>query len=301
MSHGEFTALFSDAFDDELSASDKIRFDSHLTDCALCRNEFAAYRQAIGGVRALPLAKMPVAVTLPATSPGVSWWERAVASVTRGRSLATVAGLAAAAGVLSFSLLGHTGTPARSTALAPSRAPSSAANAIAGAAFDAEPAAPRAASLPPCMPSVLTKATAPKTDTSWSVAESSSGSAHISLATPVQTVTAGEEITVFATATIPATGATASTVVAACVSFSPSAVADGLQQASTAQDSAAKAATSESAVQWHVVGESGATRITVPATARPGDVITLVAAIPQGAGSDASAPAMQTTVILKVG
>jgi hypothetical protein len=61
--------LFSLAYDDALSDSERARFEAHLAHCEACAAALEEFRTAVDAVRALPAATMPVRVVLPATPP----------------------------------------------------------------------------------------------------------------------------------------------------------------------------------------------------------------------------------------
>jgi anti-sigma factor RsiW len=63
------TELFSDAYDGLLDDDARSRFDRHLARCAPCAAGFAALSVSIDAVRALPATRMPVPVRLPSTPP----------------------------------------------------------------------------------------------------------------------------------------------------------------------------------------------------------------------------------------
>jgi hypothetical protein len=61
--------FFSEAYDDVLDTRRRAEFDAHLAACPACAGAFACYRASIDLVRAMPQARMPVEVRLPATAP----------------------------------------------------------------------------------------------------------------------------------------------------------------------------------------------------------------------------------------
>jgi hypothetical protein len=63
------TELFSAAYDDALTPAERRRYDDHLAACTECAAEAERFRQAIDAVHALPAARMPQRVVLPATPP----------------------------------------------------------------------------------------------------------------------------------------------------------------------------------------------------------------------------------------
>lgn len=77
------SSQFSDAYDNTLSASERRRFEAHCETCAACAEQFANYNASLNAVHALPKARMPRRVHIPATAPGHAqsspWWQRLVA------------------------------------------------------------------------------------------------------------------------------------------------------------------------------------------------------------------------------
>jgi anti-sigma factor RsiW len=69
MADRHVTALFSEAYDGLLDDAARHRFDEHLAACPACAADFARFSGSVDALRALPAARMPVAVRLPATPP----------------------------------------------------------------------------------------------------------------------------------------------------------------------------------------------------------------------------------------
>jgi hypothetical protein len=96
-------ALFSAAYDGELSRDARAAFDRHLGECSACAAAFAELTTAVDALREQPPARMPYPVRLPEGSPvperrflGLPAW------LSQGRRLVaglTAAGVVAAAGV----------------------------------------------------------------------------------------------------------------------------------------------------------------------------------------------------------
>lgn len=61
--------LHSRAYDDALSEAERARYEDHLARCEACAATAEELRVAIDAVRAMPAARMPVRVVLPATPP----------------------------------------------------------------------------------------------------------------------------------------------------------------------------------------------------------------------------------------
>jgi hypothetical protein len=117
---------FSAAYDGELSAAERRRYEEHLAACAECTAAAEQFRQAIDAVHAMPAAQMPQRVVLPSTPPQV---EPGRGLGARLRELlpalrltpAWGAGVMAAAGIVAVVLVvhGHSGGGVNSTASAP--------------------------------------------------------------------------------------------------------------------------------------------------------------------------------------
>lgn len=99
--------LFSAAYDDALSPAERRRYDEHLAGCAPCAAAADEFRQAVEAVRALPAARMPVRVVLPATPPVAAPVEGRWRRVLRPPQLSPAwsAGVLALAGVVAVVLL----------------------------------------------------------------------------------------------------------------------------------------------------------------------------------------------------
>lgn len=77
------TKLFSERFDDRLSAADREKVDAHLSQCANCQSEWGKFQSVVQAVREMPKARMAQPVHLPSTAPaaestgflaGISAW-----------------------------------------------------------------------------------------------------------------------------------------------------------------------------------------------------------------------------------
>ena len=64
--------LFSEAYDETLAPAAQQRFDSHLESCAACASAWREFTASVDALRALPAARMPVRVQLPAGSPSAA-------------------------------------------------------------------------------------------------------------------------------------------------------------------------------------------------------------------------------------
>ena len=308
MTHQEARDLFSDAFDNELEGALHRDFQAHLQECADCRSEFGEYRRALQAMRAMPEVKMPVAVTIPQSPPTARG--RFGFSLTSGRGLASVAGLAAAAAILLVSTQFHgasSPSPGSSLSLLTPTAGS-------GPKFQAPLAADAQAGVAGCSPAIIVKDSVPSGGNSTTT---TTGGSHLHLYTAVSTVAAGDTVTVYAAATIavasvaaPGSTPSAPTVVAPCVSLMPPGVglsaipseemANSGGSVSSGSAFAQDARGPATAITWRAVDDSSRTTIIIPSTARSGDIITVVAEVPAGSGGIATAPAMEAVLNLRV-
>ena len=303
MKHDDARVLFSDAFDRELDPAQQRSFDTHLQECEACGKEFAEYTRTLRAVHAMPVVTMPVAVTIPDIR--ATPLQRFASSLLRGRGLATLTGLAAAAAILLVSTQFHGSVPA----------PGSSALRVQTPGFAARPSGPLAADMAAgCTPAVLPKDSVP-VSSAGSSANAANGGSRLHVYTDASTVSAGETITVYAAAsiTVASVGAPGSTppvpeIVAPCVSMSvggASAASAGPQvQAVQPDENAVASGAQKSApgqsVMWKVVDDGSSTTLTIPASAPSGSLITVVAEVPAGAGGIATAPAMEATLTLRV-
>jgi predicted anti-sigma-YlaC factor YlaD len=108
-------ALFSDAYDAELDAGVRRRFEEHLAVCSACQAAWADFRRALDAVRTLPAAVMPATVRLPAGDPRsapspLARWRRRWSPLGHPRPALAAAGMAAC-GILVIALAVHHGQP----------------------------------------------------------------------------------------------------------------------------------------------------------------------------------------------
>jgi hypothetical protein len=109
----------SAAYDGDLDAEGRSAFDAHIAACGACAGAWAEFGRAVDAVRALPMARMPHPVRLPAGPPlpdaaaegAVHAWLRR----TLGRPAVSVAAVAAVALGIGLGV----SRPASQTALAP--------------------------------------------------------------------------------------------------------------------------------------------------------------------------------------
>jgi hypothetical protein len=281
------TERFSEALDRMLSSSQQRDFDEHLAKCEACSSEFEQYSGAIAKVRALPLAKMPTPVRIPADlSPRTSRLDGILGYFKRGRGAATAVGLLAAAGLLLVASR-QTSTTSQATALkpavlTPALSPISGGQAQAGSAALAAPKPNAAFS---CAATLL-PANGPAVPSTYSdvvtVSGNSGSSTRITVAVPSATVHAGDTIAVYARATValqsvgsPGSSPSAPIAIGPCIQTSTSATAQAVNSSSLAN-------------------------VKIPSTSHPGDKVTVVAIVPAGSGGIATLPDLQATLTLTV-
>jgi len=280
------TERFSEALDRMLSSSQQRGFDEHLAKCEKCSSEFEQYSGAIAKVRALPLAKMPTPVRIPADlSPRTSRLAGIVGYFKRGRGAATAVALVAAAGLLLVASRQMSTTPQatalKPAALTPALSPISGGQAPAGAAI----AVPKPNTSGSCATTSLPANTAavPATYSDVVTVSGNGGSStRITVAAPSATTHAGDTIPVYARATValqsvgsPGSSPSAPIAIGPCIQTSTSATARAVNNSSLAD-------------------------VTVPGTAHPGDKITVFATVPAGSGGIATLPELQATLTLTV-
>lgn len=116
--------LFSAAYDGALSERERARFDEHMAGCQQCAAGQRDFRAAVDAVRALPPARMPVRVVLPATPPVAERRSLLPPFLKRlrlpGPGPALSAGMLAAAGiaVVVVAVHGHGGSTAAGSSVA---------------------------------------------------------------------------------------------------------------------------------------------------------------------------------------
>jgi anti-sigma factor RsiW len=198
------TERFSEALDRVLTSSQQRKFEQHLSTCDKCTTDYEQYRATIAKVRALPLAKMPVPVRIPADmAPRHSFAEGILGYLRRGRGVPTAIALVAAAGILVFASrqTSTTNPPGAASALRPAIvSPANGLNASQAQAA-AGLSVPKAAdSTVSCVAALLPgPASPPSTYSNVVTVRGSNGAAtEITIAAPSATVHAGDSIAVFA-------------------------------------------------------------------------------------------------------
>ena len=272
--------LFSAALDDELSPAQEQSFHDHLAECADCKASFQTFTEAVGKVRALPKAAMPLPVHLPTGAPSA---ERATASdwlrrlLTRRLPMGAATGVAALAAV-AIVVVGLTRGPAPAQSTAP--IPNHVGKANSG---------PLTAGSSESCPGAATVGTAPQFTYRTSTSDRSRPGQQLVLSASDSTAAAGSQIHIYAALTIPeqvagAPGAAAST---ATTTVTPCLTVTGAPGAFASL--AAPAAGTVPGDQVAGNASPGDT-ITIPPGTPSGTVIHVVATIPAGYPSASQAP-----------
>jgi putative zinc finger protein len=113
--------FFSAAYDDELSEQQAEQFHEHIRGCAACAAAYDTFRASVDAVRAMPQARMPVAVHLPSTAPVAEhrppWRRSGFPRLRVGYGGATLVGAVAAAVIVAVLLVRPTGNSGSPTSL----------------------------------------------------------------------------------------------------------------------------------------------------------------------------------------
>jgi hypothetical protein len=281
--------FFSAAYDDELSEAQADQFQEHVRGCAACAAAYETFRASVDAVRALPQARMPLAVHLPSTAPVAEQRPRSrrfrLPRLRVGYGGATLVGAVAAAVIVGILLVRPAGSGGGAN------------NLTAG-----NSAVPPGAHSANACPGTLagSKAGAPPAGyqhIAYEMDESRPGQ-RLVVATSTGDVAAGSQVVVYAQLSVPLAaaaapgtpGAAASTTTGAvavipCLSVTGigSAVVSPLAAlpAPGAQDGAA-AALSPSAVHGANGPSSSLFEFTVPPGTPSGTVLFIVATVPPG-------------------
>jgi len=274
--------LFSEAYDRRLDDAERRRFEEHLAACDQCRQQYAWYRSTVDSVRALPAARMPVPVVLPASPPAMEpgpggRWRTLVEAALRPRSLAA-AGVLAAGGLAAVVVAVHLSHGGTSTATSLNAA-GGAAQKYAGAA-PACPIRPFAVAAPPGQAAT----TPPEGFAANSVQAAAGQGQTLVLATRAHSYHPGDTVLVYARLVGPAP---ASTAIVPCVSLVRGEVvaAKGLEQTGPAAGSVRGAPAAPLATAEATDVNSPAApllKLVIPADVLPGTTLTLVATVPSG-------------------
>ena len=279
--------LFSAALDDELSPGQEQSFLDHLAQCNECSASYETFIEAVGKLRALPKAAMPLPVHLPS---GVPAAERATASdwlrrlIPRRLPMGAATGLAALAAV-AIVVVGLTrGAAPAPQALATPNQPGKAGNGPAAAA-----APPSAASCP----GAVAAGAAPQFTYRTTAADRSRPGQELVLSASDSTAAAGSQIRIYAALTVPAqaAGAPGAAASAATTSITPCLSVTGIPGGFASLNVPAAGP-----VQGDQVAPNGVAgdAVTIPPGTPPGTVIHVIATIPANYPSSSQAPLTAT-------
>lgn len=273
--------LFSAALDDELPPAQEQSFHDHLAQCDVCSASYQTFIEAVGKVRALPKAAMPLPVHLPSEAPAA---ERATASdwlrrlIPRRLPMGAATGVAALAAV-AIVVVGLT----RGTAPAPQAL---ATQNHAGTVSNSPNAA--AGSTASC-PIPAAAGTAPQFAYRTSASDRSRPGQQLLLSASDSTVTAGAQVTVYAVLTVPAqvAGAPGAAASAATTAITPCLSVTGAPGAF-----ASRSAPAPVPIQGDQVAPnaSAGDTVTIPLGTPSGSVVRVLAIVPANYPSNSEAP-----------
>lgn len=279
--------LFSAAIDDELSPAQEETFHDHLKQCSECSTSYETFTEAIGQVRALPKAAMPLPVHLPTGSPAT---ERATAAdwlrglIPRRFPMGMATGVAALAAV-AIVVVGLT------RGAAPTQESPATLSQHAGKNSNAPQAAEGQGQS--CLGAV-TAGTAPSFSYRTSASDRSRPGQQLVLSASGPTAAAGSTVQIYAALTVPAqaAGAPGAAASPATTSITPCFSVTGLPGAAAA---APNLRASGAIAQDQAPGSSnGNETLTIPPGTPPGTVIHVIATIPAGYPNTSQAPLSAT-------
>ena len=277
--------LFSAAIDDELSPAQEQSFHDHLEQCNECSASYQTFIEAVGKVRALPKAAMPLPVHLPSGAPTA---ERATASdwlrrlIPRRLPMGAATGLAALAAV-AIVVVGLTRGSAPAT-----QAPLATQNHAAKVG-----GAPNAASTTPQCPTGAAAGSAPQFTYRTSASDRSRPGQQLVLSASDSSATAGSQIRIYAALTVPAqaAGAPGAAASAAITTITPCLSVTGASGAFASMNALAPGPIAGD----QVAGDAGAGEtITIPPGTPSGTVVDVVATIPANYPGTSQAPLSAT-------
>lgn len=277
--------LFSAAIDDELSPAQERSFHHHLAQCTECTTAYQTFSEAIGAVRSLPKAAMPLPVHLPTGAPTAERataadWLRRLTPRRLPMGLATgVAALAAAAIVV----VGLTRGPA----------PAQEAPSTLGYGGKTSNVPQAAGSQGQSCPEAATAGTAPGFTYRTSASDRSRPGQQLVLSVSDSTAAAGSQIGVYAVLTIPAqaAGAPGAAAPAATTTVTPCLSVTGVAGAPAVRNAQAPGPVDGDQVS---INGTGGDTFTIPPGTPPGTVIHVVATIPANYPSTSQAPLTAT-------
>lgn len=275
--------LFSAAIDDELSPAQAQSFHDHLAQCSDCNASYQTLIEAVGKVRALPKAAMPLPVHLPSGAPAA---ERATASdwlrrlIPRRLPMGAATGLAALAAV-AIVVVGLTrgSAPATQAPLATQNHAAKVGN------------APNAAGTTAQCPVGAAAGSAPEFAYRTSSSDRSRPGQQLVLSASDSSVAAGSQIRVYAALTVPAQAAG---VPGAAASAATTTITPCLSVSGASGAFASNALAPGPIAGDQVAGDAGGETVTIPTGTPPGTVIHVLATIPANYPSASQAPLSAT-------
>ena len=276
--------LFSAALDDELSPAQEQSFHDHLAECNACSASYQTFTEAVGKVRALPKAAMPLPVHLPSGAPTA---ERATASdwlrrlTPRRLPMGAATGVAALAAV-AIVVVGLTRGPASSQQNAPTQNHVGKAN-----------SAPEVAAGSESCPGAATAGTAPQYTYRTTSSDRSRPGQQLVLSASDSSATAGSQVRVYAALTVPAQSAGAPGAARSAVTTT---ITPCLSVTGPPGAFASLAAPAAGSVDGDQVASNSlpSDTVTIPPGTPSGTVIHVVATIPANYPSNSQAPLTAT-------
>lgn len=278
--------LFSAAIDDELSPAQEQSFHDHLAGCSDCSAAYRTFSDAVGQLRALPKAAMPLPVHLPSGAPAAeraaaSEWLRRLVPRRLPMGAATGVGALAAVAIVAIALT-RGSAPTSPTLEAPNRLSTGANGGAAAAA-------------PASCPLAAAAGTAPSYAYRTSTSDRSRPGQQLVLTASDATATAGSQVQIYAVLTVPAqvAGAPGAAASVASTSITPCLSITGAPGAAFATSASAPA---PAQVQdgLSVPTSAGGETFTIPPGTPPGTVLHVVATVPANYPSSSQAPLTAT-------
>lgn len=274
-------SLFSAAIDDELSPQQEQTFHDHLARCNDCSASYQTFTEAVGTVRALPRAAMPLPVHLPSRAPTA---ERATAAdwlrhlIPRRLPMGAATGVAALAAV-AIVVVGLTrgSAPAQQSPATPNHL----------GKVNAPAAAGGTAPLASC-PGAAAAGSAPQFPYRTSASDRSRPGQQLVLSASDSTAAAGSRITVYAALTVPAqvAGAPGAAASAATTTITPCLSVTGAAGAFASLNAPVPAQIGQDQPAANAVSTE---TLTIPPGTPSGTVIHVVATIPANYPSSSQA------------
>lgn len=277
--------LFSAALDDELSSAQEQSFHDHLAECADCSAAYRIFSDAVGQVRALPTAAMPLPVHLPSGAPAT---ERATASEWLRRLVPRRLPMGAATGVGALAAVAI-------VAIALTRGSAPTSNAPEASRLSTGANGSGTAVAPSSCASAAPAGAAPSFTYRTSTSDRSRPGQQLVLTASEATAPAGSPVQIYAALTVPAqvagapgaAASTATTTITPCLNITgvpgtAFAINPGAPAPAQVQEGSA------------VPNSAGGETFTIPPGTPPGTVIHVVATVPANYPSSSQAPLTAT-------